>query len=99
MGTCAETGFYGFRDAEGRMAAADGVIDGLFDGLDAGKSYIIIDHPTDIPTTQQIEKRMEDQMKGSRPRMPQDLGMTLKLLDPEAMLPDCRRGPVFRHVA
>ena len=66
------------------MTTADDIIDGLFAGLDGGKYYIILDHPTDIPTPQQIQMRMEDQMTGGRPRPPQQLGMLIKAMNPDA---------------
>jgi NAD(P)-dependent dehydrogenase (short-subunit alcohol dehydrogenase family) len=38
---------------------AEDIIDGLFKGLDENKYYIIVDHETDVPTTDQIKHRMQ----------------------------------------
>eukprot|EP00912_Choanoflagellata_sp_UC4_P001664 UC4_evm1s1059 len=58
---------------------ADDIVDALFSGLADGSSYIIVDHPTDVPTKVQIANRMADQMTGKRPRKAAPLGPLLKL--------------------
>lgn len=59
------------------MSTAKDIVDGLFQGLDAGKHYVVVDHPSDIPTSHQLPMRMQDQVDGSRPRRPEQLGMML----------------------
>jgi len=97
--TVAGTNFLTSREADGSKAmdetlknvmlkqgisTAEDIIDGLFRGLDEGKHYIIVDHKLDVPTPQQIARRMEDQMAGRRPRRPEQLGLLLLLEDPAA---------------
>jgi NAD(P)-dependent dehydrogenase (short-subunit alcohol dehydrogenase family) len=60
------------------------LIDGLMQGLDEGKSYIIVDHPMDIPTVEQIQMRTQDQIAGARPRKPEQLGAIIAAADPDA---------------
>ena len=69
---------------DGLMTTADDIIDGLFKGLDDGKHYVIVDNPSDVPTSQQIQMRMGDMVNGQRPRAPEQLGMLLKMADPTA---------------
>merc|ERR1719433_667592 len=97
--TAAATNFMRMRDADGTpqlgeefkmmlakggTSTADDIVDGLFKGLDADKHYIIVDHPLDIPSTEQIAMRLEDQVAGRRPRKPEQLGMMLMLEDAKA---------------
>lgn len=63
-------------------ATADYIVDGLFKALDEDKFYCVVDHATDIPTSKQVAMRMEDQMTGRRPRVPEQLGSILKLMEP-----------------
>ena len=97
--TVAATNFLTVRDDQGKQqgngavrdamlstggTTADQIIDGLLDGLGRGLHYVIVDHPADVPTTQQIAARAEDQVSGRRPRKPEQLGSLLKLGDPGA---------------
>lgn len=72
------------RLADMGMTSAQDICNGLFRGLDRGDCYIIVDHPLDVPTTEQIKLRMEDQIQKSRPRKPEQLAMVM------AMQPDQR---------
>merc|ERR1712060_285260 len=40
--------------AKAGMTTAEDVIDGLFKGLEEGKSYIVVDHQLDVPTHKQV---------------------------------------------
>lgn len=90
--TVVATNFHKARGADATMRGDDGVkdwlgqkkaftavdiVDGLFKGLNEGKHYIIVDHPHDIPTAQQLAMRLEDQMTGRRPRPAEQLGSLL----------------------
>ena len=56
-------------------ATADDIINGLFKGLDLNQSYIIVDHPLDIPTGLQLSARVADQINQTRPRPAKQLAM------------------------
>ena len=89
--TAAATNFMENRDADGKKrdekgsikamtkalgaATADDIIDGLFKGLDMNQSYIIVDHPLDIPTGLQLSARVADQINQTRPRPAKQLAM------------------------
>mmetsp|Transcript_104467 Transcript_104467/g.322305 ORF Transcript_104467/g.322305 Transcript_104467/m.322305 type:complete len:316 (+) Transcript_104467:76-1023(+) len=90
--TVAGTGFLEGRDADGSknipaqvkdfmlekgIPTAASIVDGLFRGLDEGRSYIIVDHELDVPSAKQIAVRMEDQMLSRRPTKPEQLGFML----------------------
>lgn len=64
------------------MATADDIVDALFNGIDEDKYHIIVGHPSDVPTTQQIKMRMNDVVNGNRPTTPEQLGMILKISNP-----------------
>ena len=97
--TVAATNFLTRRDADGTQNGDDTMknffgkagattaaqlIDGLMQGLDEMKNYIIVDHPTDIPTVQQLQERVEAQKTGARPHKPEQLGAIIAAMDPDA---------------
>mmetsp|Transcript_81044 Transcript_81044/g.177958 ORF Transcript_81044/g.177958 Transcript_81044/m.177958 type:complete len:328 (+) Transcript_81044:66-1049(+) len=97
MPTVCGTGFLNCREPDGKKAlddrlktsllkaggfGASEIAEGLFAGLDAGQFYVIVDHPLDIPSIDQVKLRLEDQMKQQRPRMPDNLAMMLNMKDP-----------------
>ena len=81
-------------DDFGRMGVttAAQLIDGLFDGLQNGDAYIIVDHPADVPTTDQIALRMADQVTQRRPRRAEQLaGVMLMAQDHEGFAARVKR--------
>lgn len=64
-------------------STTDDIMDGMFRGLDAGKFYIHVDNPLDIPTASQIRLRMEDQAEGTQPRAPEQVGVFLAMTNPK----------------
>eukprot|EP00037_Helgoeca_nana_P036881 m.13443 g.13443 ORF g.13443 m.13443 type:complete len:312 (+) comp8123_c0_seq1:81-1016(+) len=66
-------------------ADADYIVNGLFQGMDAGSHYIIVDDVTDVPSEIQIAARADDQRTGRRPSRPEKLGSMLALTEPEKL--------------
>eukprot|EP00658_Telonema_sp_P-2_P079719 TRINITY_DN7781_c0_g1_i2.p1 TRINITY_DN7781_c0_g1~~TRINITY_DN7781_c0_g1_i2.p1 ORF type:complete len:361 (+),score=90.64 TRINITY_DN7781_c0_g1_i2:76-1083(+) len=98
--TIAATNFMNSRDSDGSMGSqlpldlmskqgvmsASQLVDGFFNGLDRGEHYIIVDHPLDVPTKEQIDMRFKDQIEGRRPRRPEQLfGVLLLMRDKDAL--------------
>mmetsp|Transcript_61578 Transcript_61578/g.156469 ORF Transcript_61578/g.156469 Transcript_61578/m.156469 type:complete len:256 (-) Transcript_61578:142-909(-) len=55
------------------MFTAPQLVDGFFARLDAGEFYIIVDHPLDVPTDDQLAERLADQISRRRPRRPRQV--------------------------
>lgn len=87
------TGFFNAREADGKKSTGDAfkdklakggastpedVVEGLLRGLRDGKFYVVLDHELDIPTSEQVALRMEDQMSGGKPRRPEQIGLFLR---------------------
>jgi NAD(P)-dependent dehydrogenase (short-subunit alcohol dehydrogenase family) len=96
--TVAATNFLGVRNAQGEkrvdvdlgalqrggITTAADVVDGLVAGLERDDSYIVVDHPLDVPTNDQLATRLVDVAARTRPRMPQLLFGSLMLQGDQA---------------